>query len=72
MKVVYDIKEFDPKKPVVLTQGTFDGVHFGHRKILRHVVSEAREIDGVRVLHTVYPHPRLVLYACRKMHTPNL
>lgn len=33
MKVVYDIKEFNPQKPVVLTQGTFDGVHFGHRKI---------------------------------------
>ena len=62
MKVVYDIKEFDPKKPVVITQGTFDGVHFGHRKILRHVVSEAREIDGVSVLLTFYPHPRLVLY----------
>jgi riboflavin kinase/FMN adenylyltransferase len=62
MKLVYDIKEFDPKKPVVLTQGTFDGVHFGHRKILRHVVSEAREIDGVSVLLTFYPHPRLVLY----------
>lgn len=62
MKVIYDIKEFDPQKLVVLTQGTFDGVHFGHRKILRHVVSEAREIDGVSVLLTFYPHPRLVLY----------
>lgn len=62
MKVIYDIKEFDPQKLVVLTQGTFDGVHFGHRKILSHVVSEAREIDGVSVLLTFYPHPRLVLY----------
>lgn len=62
MKVIYDIKEFDPKKPVVLTQGTFDGVHFGHRKILRHVVSESREMDGVSVLLTFYPHPRLVLH----------
>ena len=62
MKVVYDIKEFNPQKPVVLTQGTFDGVHFGHRKILRHVVSEAKEIGGVSVLLTFYPHPRLVLY----------
>ena len=62
MKVVYDIKKFNPQKPVVLTQGTFDGVHFGHRKILRHVVSEAKEIGGVSVLLTFYPHPRLVLY----------
>lgn len=62
MKVIYDIEEFDPQKPVVLTQGTFDGVHFGHRRILRHVVSEAKKIDGVSVLLTFYPHPRLVLY----------
>ena len=62
MKVVYDIEEFDPQKPVVFTQGTFDGVHFGHRRILRHVVSEARKIGGVSVLLTFYPHPRLVLY----------
>ena len=62
MKVIYYIEEFDPQKPVVLTQGTFDGVHFGHRRILRHVVSEAKKIDGVSVLLTFYPHPRLVLY----------
>ena len=62
MKVVYDSEEFDSQKPFVLTQGTFDGVHFGHRRILRHVVSEARKIGGVSVLLTFYPHPRLVLY----------
>ena len=47
---------------MILTQGTFDGVHFGHQKILRQVVDEALQIGGVSVLLTFYPHPRLVLY----------
>lgn len=62
MKVIYNITEFNPEKPVILTQGTFDGVHFGHQKILRQVVDEALHIGGVSVLLTFYPHPRLVLY----------
>jgi riboflavin kinase/FMN adenylyltransferase len=62
LKVIYDIAEFKPEKPVILTQGTFDGVHFGHQKILRQVVDEALQIGGVSVLLTFYPHPRLVLY----------
>ena len=62
MKVIYDIEEFNPQEPVVLTQGTFDGVHFGHQKILKKVVNEASELNGISVLLTFYPHPRLVLY----------
>lgn len=62
MKVIHNISDFDTAKPVVLTQGTFDGVHFGHKKILKQVVSQAEEVDGVSVLLTFYPHPRLVLY----------
>ncbi|PCJ65526.1 MAG: riboflavin biosynthesis protein RibF [Bacteroidetes bacterium] len=62
MKVIHNIEDFKPDKPVILTQGTFDGVHFGHKKILKHVVSEAQKIGGESVLLTFYPHPRLVLY----------
>jgi riboflavin kinase/FMN adenylyltransferase len=62
LKVIYNITEFNPEKPVILTQGTFDGVHFGHQKILRQVVDEALHIGVVSVLLTFYPHPRLVLY----------
>ncbi len=62
MKVIHNIAEFNPNKKVVVTQGTFDGVHFGHQKILKQVVKEAKKIGGVSVLLTFYPHPRLVLY----------
>jgi riboflavin kinase/FMN adenylyltransferase len=62
VKVIHNIEEFNPNKPVWVTQGTFDGVHIGHQKILKQVVAEARKNDGVSVLLTFYPHPRLVLY----------
>ncbi|MFT4876186.1 MAG: riboflavin kinase/FMN adenylyltransferase [Bacteroidia bacterium] len=62
MIVIYNIDEFKPTKPIVLTQGTFDGVHFGHKKILKQVVEQAIQMGGESVLLTFYPHPRLVLY----------
>ena len=62
MQIIRDLEQFSPEKPVVLTQGTFDGVHLGHQKILSSVVEQAKTIDGVSVLLTFYPHPRLVLY----------
>lgn len=62
MKVIHDITQFKPKKPIWLTQGTFDGVHIGHQKILKQVVAESKAAGGESVLLTFYPHPRLVLY----------
>lgn len=62
MKVYRDINDVVLQGPVVVTQGTFDGVHYGHQKILSEVVSTARTLKGESVLLTYYPHPRLVLY----------
>ena len=46
----------------VLTIGTFDGVHHGHRAIIDQVVSLAHEVDGTSVLMTFDPHPRKVVF----------
>ena len=46
----------------VVTTGSFDGVHVGHRTIINRLRTLAREIDGVSVLVTFYPHPRKILY----------
>jgi riboflavin kinase / FMN adenylyltransferase len=48
------------KKPVV-TLGIFDGVHLGHKVLIDHVVSRAKEANGEAVVITFSPHPRLVL-----------
>ena len=52
-------------KKTVLTLGTFDGVHIGHRKILEKVTqntdSEAREGKYESLVLTFFPHPRMIL-----------
>ncbi|UGU18324.1 bifunctional riboflavin kinase/FAD synthetase [Sinomicrobium kalidii] len=45
----------------VVTIGTFDGVHVGHRKILNKLISSARANNLKSTIFTFYPHPRMVL-----------
>lgn len=62
LKVYNHLSEFSPGKPVVMTTGTFDGVHIGHKVILSHVVKTAHEEGAESVLFTFDPHPRTVLF----------
>lgn len=47
--------------PSVLTIGNFDGVHMGHRQIMRRVVALAREKGCTPTVLTFDPHPARVL-----------
>jgi riboflavin kinase/FMN adenylyltransferase len=59
MIVVEDVRAADAAFPyVVLTIGSFDGVHRGHRIILSDVVRRARAASGTAALLTLRPHPR--------------
>ncbi len=49
----------------ILTIGNFDGLHIGHRQILRTVIDRARARDGEAVVYTFDPHPRKVLQSDR-------
>lgn len=46
----------------VVTTGSFDGVHIGHKTILDRLKMLAKKYSGESVLITFYPHPRKVLY----------
>lgn len=61
MKVYYSIDDFQKLEKAVVTTGTFDGVHLGHRKILAQLNKVAAAIGGESVLLTFFPHPRMVL-----------
>jgi len=62
MKIYHHIDEFVPVKNAVVTIGTFDGVHIGHRKIISGVKELADSIGGETVLLTFFPHPRMILH----------
>ena len=46
----------------MVTTGTFDGVHLGHRSIIDRLNKIARSISGESVILTFDPHPRMVLF----------
>ncbi len=60
MIVHQNINRFKAINPVV-TIGTFDGVHRGHRKVIAQLNSLAAKAGGESVIFTFYPHPRLVV-----------
>jgi riboflavin kinase/FMN adenylyltransferase len=61
MKVHYDIENLPLFNNAVVTIGTFDGVHLGHRQILEKLKAEAKAIGGETVLITFHPHPRKIV-----------
>lgn len=60
MKIHTDLNSFHAQNPV-LTVGTFDGVHLGHRKIIARLVDLAKTKNGESVIFTFDPHPRKVV-----------
>jgi len=52
---------YNNSRGCVMTIGTFDGVHIGHKTILKRVVDAARQQNINAVLLTFFPHPRMVL-----------
>jgi riboflavin kinase/FMN adenylyltransferase len=62
MKIFRSFEEAAGIRNPVVTTGSFDGVHIGHKTILRRLVMLEEKYDGESVLITFDPHPRKVLY----------
>jgi riboflavin kinase / FMN adenylyltransferase len=61
MRIFRNFEEARIIRNPVVTTGSFDGVHLGHKTILNRLKMLAEKNDGESVLITFHPHPRLVL-----------
>ncbi|SDS28539.1 bifunctional riboflavin kinase/FAD synthetase [Gramella sp. MAR_2010_147] len=61
MKEHKGANSFISERQTVVTIGTFDGVHAGHRKIIERLVNSANANSLDSVVLTFFPHPRMVL-----------
>ncbi|HNJ95122.1 MAG TPA: riboflavin biosynthesis protein RibF [Ferruginibacter sp.] len=61
MQIHRDINRLPVFRHAVITIGTFDGVHAGHRQIIERLKQTAAEAGGESVIITFHPHPRKVV-----------
>lgn len=61
MNLYTDSSIFDKNKSYVVTVGTFDGVHLGHREILASLINEGKLLDAETLVFTFEPHPRSIV-----------
>jgi riboflavin kinase/FMN adenylyltransferase len=61
MQIHRDINNLPHFKNAVITIGTFDGVHLGHKQIINNLKDEAAKANGESVIITFHPHPRKVV-----------
>jgi riboflavin kinase/FMN adenylyltransferase len=62
MKIFRSFEDAKGIRNPVVTTGSFDGVHIGHKTILNRLKMLAEKHNGESVLITFDPHPRKVLY----------
>jgi riboflavin kinase / FMN adenylyltransferase len=62
MKIFNGFEEARGIRNPVVTTGSFDGVHIGHKTILNRLKMLAEKYNGESVLITFHPHPKKVLY----------
>ena len=74
MQVHYGFESYKNIKNPIVTVNTFDGVHFGHQKIIQRLQKIAKKNNGESVLLTFDPHPRKILLndqGLKLIHTIN-
>ncbi len=62
MRIYKSFEEFNCNSSSILTVGTFDGVHLGHRIIIERLTELAKKNDLRSVIITFDPHPQSVLF----------
>lgn len=61
MVVSYGFDSLPADMRAVITVGSFDGVHLGHRTLLDSLVAMSQRLDAESVVVTFEPHPRIAM-----------
>jgi riboflavin kinase/FMN adenylyltransferase len=61
MKIYKSIKEIDKNENTVLTIGTFDGIHEGHKVLFKKLKDYSTQNNLRNIVVTFEPHPRTVV-----------
>ena len=61
MKVTKGLKNAHSSYPTILTLGTFDGIHQGHKTIISKLTGESKKNNLRSIILTFFPHPRNVV-----------
>ena len=61
MKVTKGLKNALSNYQSILTLGTFDGIHQGHKKIISKLTTESKKNNLRSIILTFFPHPRNVV-----------
>lgn len=65
MEIIRDLECLSRHPYPVVTLGNFDGVHLGHRAILKAAIDRARAAGGTAFAITFEPHPEKFLFPAR-------
>ncbi|HEY6144503.1 MAG TPA: bifunctional riboflavin kinase/FAD synthetase [Flavobacterium sp.] len=71
MNIFHSINDFKSTKKTILTLGTFDGVHVGHKKILEKITQSTEGGKYKSLVLTFFPHPRIVLHGASEVKLLN-
>ena len=61
MDIFYDYSQCEKNENTILTVGTFDGLHVGHRKIIDLLVEHSAASECRSCMITFKPHPQVVV-----------
>jgi riboflavin kinase / FMN adenylyltransferase len=74
MKKYTNSSEICISKGTIVTIGTFDGIHVGHKTLLSRLIEDGNRLGLENLVFTFHPHPRLVLFPnqhdLRLLNTP--
>ena len=61
MKIIHNLKKFNNNNKVHLALGNFDGVHKGHKAVIKNAITNAKKDNSEAWILTFDPHPLKII-----------